>query len=226
VAPERASAELEQLDRGFAQLSIGQQGVALETVARLHAKFFADAELRRACEQRVATGWGKVMPALRLRVLAQMARTGIAAGDRDGATALLAAMRTIVEGHRWRAEDRLPEVGRLIELTAAAGDRDRARADLDAALRSWHEERASIIDIYRAETLRPLALACYALGDAAQGDQLIALAIEEGQENKNSRPRCDDLVGTCVALATRGIDPPPATWARLREVRRGLGNPW
>jgi hypothetical protein len=104
--------------------------------------------------------------------------------------------------------------------------RARARAELEAALRSWHEERDAIVDIYRAGTLRPLAFACYTIGDPEQAEQLLALALEEGQVNPNSRPRCDDLVATCVALATRGIDPAPATWERLREIRRGLGNPW
>jgi len=226
MTAERAPAEFAALDQGFATMSLGQQAAAMALVARMHEKFFADAALRRACEERVAVTWDKTMPALRLDALAQMVRACHANADGARAAELLTTMRGIVEGHRWRSEDRTPQASRLIELAQLLGQADRARAEAEAALKAYQDERDGIVDIYRAETLRPLALAWFVLGDRERGDGLYALAIEEGMENPNSRPRCDDLVDACVDLARRGIDPSPKTWARLREIQQGLGEPW
>jgi hypothetical protein len=135
-------------------------------------------------------------------------------------------MRTLVEGHAWRSEDRMPQIARLVELGHLLGETDRARAEAEAALKAYQDERDRIVDIYRAETLRPLALAWHALGDRERGEDLFALAVEEGMENPNSRPRCDDLVDACVDLARRGIEPSPKLLARLREIQQGLGEPW
>lgn len=226
MTAERAPAEFAALDQGFATMSLGQQASTMALVARMHEKFFADAALRRACEERVAVTWDKTMPSLRLDALAQMVRSCHAKADAARAAELLATMRAIVEGHRWRSEDRMPQVARLVELANELGQSDRARADAEAALKAYQSERDGIVDIYRAETLRPLALAWFVLGDRERGEDLFALAVEEGMENPNSRPRCDDLVDACVDLARRGIDPSPKTWARLREVQQGLGEPW
>lgn len=226
MTAERAPAEFAALDQGFATMSLGQQAATMTLVARMHEKFFADATLRRACEERVAVTWDKTMPTLRLDALATMVRSCHAKADGGRAAELLTAMRAIVEGHRWRSEDRMPQAARLIELANLLGQSDRARADAEAALKAYQDERDGVVDIYRAETLRPLALAWFALGDRERGEGLFALAVEEGMENPNSRPRCDDLVDACVDLARRGIEPSPKTWARLREIQQGLGEPW
>jgi hypothetical protein len=223
---DEASAELAMLATGFQTLTLGQQNVALAGVATLHGRFFADAQLRARAEELVGEAWRKVAPALRLEALATMVRNAVGAGDRPGAKALLATMRTILEGHAWRPEDRMPEAARVIELAFAAGDVDRARAEAEAALVDFHRQRDAIVNIYRAETLRPLALAWFTLGERQRALELLALVFEEGLENPNSRPRCDDFVATCVAMAVRGVEPSPAMWVRLREIRGGLGAPW
>ena len=226
MTADRAPAEFAALDQGYATMSLGQQATTMALVARIHEKFFADAGLRRICEERVAVTWNKTMPTLRLDALAVMVRTCRTKGDQGRAAELLAVMRTLVEGHAWRSEDRMPQIARLVELGHLLGETDRARAEAEAALKAYQDERDRIVDIYRAETLRPLALAWHALGDRERGEDLFALAVEEGMENPNSRPRCDDLVDACVELARRGIEPSPKLLARLREIQQGLGEPW
>lgn len=226
MTAERAPAEFAALDQGFATMSLGQQATTMTLVARMHGRFFADAALRRACEERVAVTWNKTMPTLRLDALATMVRNCHEQADGGRAAELLTTMRAIVEGHRWRSEDRMPQVARLVELARLLGQTDRARAEAEAALKAYQDERDGIVDIYRAETLRPLALAWFALGERERGEDLFALAVEEGMENPNSRPRCDDLVDACVDLARAGVDPSPKTWARLREIQKELGEPW
>lgn len=223
--PEQAATVLAGIEQDFARFPLGQQNVALATLVKVHDVHFGDAALRGRCE-RLVGAWAKLLPSLRLQTLGAMVRTNVAHGRLDDGKALLAQMRTIFEGHAWRTEDRLPEAARLVELSVAVGDTERARADAERALAEWHEQRASVVNIYRARTLRPLAFAWHALGDAARFQELMALVIEEGMENPNSRPRCDDLVDTCVAMAVGGIAPSPGIRQRLQEIQRGLGNPW
>ena len=226
LTPESAKLEFAAIDQGFLKMSLGQQATAAAMLARMHQRFFADSELRRACEERMATAWATTMPTLRLDALATMVATNHEQGDAGRAADLLTVMRDVVAGHQWRSEDRMPQLVRLIELARLLGQADRARADAEAALASYQAARDEIVDIYRAETLRPLALAWHALGDRERGDALLALSVEEGVENPNSRPRCDDLVDVCVALARRGIVPSSAQMARLQEIKQGLGEPW
>ena len=226
LAADQAGAELAAIDAAFPTQSLGQQRMSIEVLVRLHERFFAEAALRAAVEQRFTERFDKLLPNLRLEAIARLARTDVKFTEVARAKELVRAFRSIVEGHRWRVEDRLPQIAVLIELTHLVGDVDRARADAAAALADWHTQRDSIVDVFRAETLRPLALAFFAIGDASNGEAVLTLAIEEGQENPNSRPRCDDLVDTAVALCVRGIEPSAQALQRLREISGALGEPW
>jgi tetratricopeptide (TPR) repeat protein len=222
----QASTEVAQIDAGWAGMSLGQQATALRLLTRLHERCYADAKLRAAIEERPAQRFATLAPGLRLSALASMARVHVAHGNVPGAKSLLTTMRDIVDGHRWQPTDRLPTLATLIELTAASGEPERARQDLEQALASYHTEREAIVNIDRAEALRPLALAAFALGDTERGAALLEQVFEEALINPNSRPRCDDLVDTLVAMAKRRIAPTPTQWTRIREIVAGLGLPW
>lgn len=221
-----AGAEVASIDANFASMSIGQQAAAGELLAALHERFFAEAALRAEIEKRPARLWSTLMPSVRLDCLVKMVRTNVARGETAHGKELLRVVAEIVEGHTWREEDELPWRAVVVELTALVGEVDRARSLADAALARFHEVRERIVNIYRARALRPLMLARFALGDRQGGGELLELVLEEGMENPNSRPRCDDLVDTCTQLAVRGFEPPASSLLRIREIAAGLGDPW
>ncbi|HEX5052117.1 MAG TPA: hypothetical protein VFZ65_10115 [Planctomycetota bacterium] len=218
--------ELAAMDAAFPQMSIGQQQVALETLARLHGRFFDDLARRTKIEERVTTVYTRLPPAMRLDALRKLARTCIEHHENGSALRLLGTAREIASAHTWRAEDQVPELAKLAAVRHEAGEADQAAADVAAALALYHAERDHIVDIYRAETVRAIAEAVHSMGDDKAAVDLCALAIEEGMHNANSRPRAEDLVETCVAMAVRGIEPSPELWQRLREICEGLGDPW
>ena len=226
IPVDQAGDELAKLDATFADMSLGQQASAGALLVRLHERCFADAVLRAEFEKRPVTLWNKLVPQVRLDLVARMLRTNHKHGEKARAAELLAVVRDGVASHQWRAEDELPWRARLCELTFEVGDAERAKADAVLALGRYHELRSGIVNIYRAKTLRPLMLAQFRLGDRTGATDLLALVLEEGMENPNSRPRCDDLVDTCVALAVAGCEPPAPTLARIREIAQGLGEPW
>lgn len=222
----QAREDLQRITESWESQTLGEQYASLLVLSALHGRFFEDEALRAALEERVLLRYFKLPASVRLDAMAPMVGHYLANEDVEGAKDVIVQMGDLIEKTRWRTEDQLPELSRLAELRIDAGDRVRARADLEAALRSYQEQRDSMFDIYRCEALRPVALGFHALGDAEQFAGLLALAVEEGAENPNARPRCDDLVETCVTLARRGIEPPPAVMARLREISAGLVEPW
>ena len=226
IPADQAGAELAKLDATFADLSLGQQASVGALLVRLHERCFADAALRAEFEKRPVVLWHKLVPQVRLDLVARMLRTKLKHGEKARAVELLAVVRDGVTSHQWRAEDELPWRARLCELAFEVGDAERAKAEAAQALTRYHEVRDGIVNIYRAETLRPLVLAQFRLGGPSGAADLLSLVLEEGMENPNSRPRCDDLVDTCVALVVAGFEPPPAQLARIREIAQGLGDPW
>ncbi|MBL8738664.1 MAG: hypothetical protein JNL12_19705 [Planctomycetes bacterium] len=221
-----AKLEVAAIDANYMSMSIGQQAAAGELLAAMHERFFADAALRAEIEKRPARLWTTLMPNVRLDSLVKMLRTNVARGESARGKELRNVVAELVEGHTWREEDELPWRAVVVELTALVGEVDRARALADAALARFHEVRERIVNIYRARALRPLMLARFALGDRQRAGELLELVLEEGMENPNSRPRCDDLVDTCTQLAVRGFEPPATSLVRIREIAAGLGDPW
>jgi hypothetical protein len=51
-------------------------------------------------------------------------------------------------------------------------------------------------------------------------------AAEAAVENPNSRPRAEDLSAICLSMAKRTVEPDAALWARIREIKSALGEPW
>ena len=226
VPADKVGEEIDALQKAFPSMSLGQQNTAVATLLRLHERCFAATAQRSAIEQLLTTTFDKLPPGIRLPAIAQLASTSVAHGDKAAALHLLAVARKIAEAHTWRPADHVPVLARLCELRGRAGEVAEARADAEAAMAIYHRERDAIVDIDRADTIRPLAIAWHALGEVTTADGLLALALEEAIENPNSRPRADDFVDTAVAMARNRIEPSPALLIRMREICEGLGNPW
>lgn len=221
-----AEQELLRITDTFLSQVMGEQYTSLMLLSGMHGQFFENKEMRATTEERLFVRFNKLPTTLRLDAMAPLVGHYVAHKDLEGARDVIVKMTDLMGQFKFRTEDRIPQLARIIELRVACGDEERARAEMQAALQDYNDNREEIVNIYRCETLRPLALAWHAMGESAQANDLIALALEEALENPNSRPRCDDLVETCVAMAERGLEPSAELWARMREISKGLSNPW
>lgn len=199
---------------------------ALEVCARLHDRFFTDATRRGALRDAIRSGGRKLPPELYIDVLAKLVDHAVAHQDRNSATEVCDEVRSLIVGARWLPEHEVPVRARLALLTLRAGDTEAARAEIDKALALYDRERDKIVDIWRAGALRPLAEAMVACGDRARALEAYRRVVEEGMHNPNSRPRANDLVATCVSLARQDLEPDTALMNRLRQITKGLGDPW
>ena len=199
---------------------------ALESCAQLFNRFYDDAEKRARLEEKIKSSWSKLPSQIRIDLSLELGDFALRHGDKERALALAQETRALVDGSKWEPNDHLPMVARVAELRFRAGDAKRARAEIEAALARYDEERTKIVDIYRAGTLRPLAEACQTIGEGAAALAVYKRCIEEGVANPNSRPRADDFAATCCSMAKRGVEPDAELRARLVEIEGKLGDPW
>jgi hypothetical protein len=110
-------------------------------------------------------------------------------------------------------------------LRARSGD-EAGLSSLRAAELTYAQELALIVDIDRADVLRAVARAWDDLGQGDEVQRVLLQALEAGATNPNARPRCDDLVATCLLVAELGIEPSTELLTRARALRAGLVDPW
>ena len=231
VASQRAGeaecdAQLAALAECATTRDFDQIRAALEGCARLFDRFYADAARRERVERALTAAWGGLPAQVRIELLAELAGFALEHGDPPTALRLVQDARRQLEGTTWTPDAHVALLAKLAGLRHRAGDAEGARRNADAALAQFTAERARIVDIDRADALRPLAEAYQAMGDTAAALSIYAQAIEEGTQNPNSRPRAEDLSATCCSMALAGVTPDAALWTRLRELRDGLGDPW
>ena len=226
ATPESFDARMQSIDALIAPGSFDLLQNALDACALLYDTFHADPSLRDRAEEKIRNSWDKLPVMLRIDLLEELSRSSIEHGDFTKASGVADEVRAIVDAHQWPVEYHVPVLARIAELRHGAGDGARARAEADAALSVYHQQRDSIVDIWRAGALRPLAEAFHAIGDTSASLSVYRLAVEESVGNPNSRPRAEDLAASCISMATHAVEPDAPLGERIRKIREGLGEPW
>jgi hypothetical protein len=226
VSGEQFDAFVTRLDGYVTVGTFDSLSAALASYAELYDRFYANRERRDALEAKVRIAWAKLPVQVRVETTERLVESALRAQDRERAVALLDEMRELLDSMHWTADAVVPLRARLASLRARAVDTAAGRAEADAALATYHAGRAQVVNMDRADTLRPLAETYADLGDARKARELYALALTEALENPNSRPRTDDFVAVLCSLVVHGIEPDEALSRQIREFRGKLGEPW
>jgi hypothetical protein len=217
---------LQQADKVFASQQFEEVLSTLRACGALFERFFDDAEKRDALQDRIMNAYEKLPRQMRIELLLDCAAFAAGRGDVGRAQQLAAQAEKVYGVGQWRLEDQTVLPCKIAAVVFRAGDAGRAREMVAAAAAAFESNRERIFDIYRAEPLRQLAAANFALGDAGAGMEFLRRAVEAGVENPNSRPRADDLAGTALLMARKGWLPDAPLWERMRQIASGLGEPW
>lgn len=199
---------------------------ALAACAELFERFYDDLDCRTKAEDKIKTSCGSLPVFVRIELLMELANASLAHADSAKALALLTEARDLMDAARMQPESVIALMAQLAQLCFRTGDETGARAEVQKALDLFDAKRDTIVNIYRARTLRPIAEAHHAMGDTTAALALYKRAVEAGMENPNSRPRADDLVATCCSLALHAVEPDAVLASRIREIQAGLGDPW
>ena len=199
---------------------------ALDAYAALFHRGYASAEQRSQAKARIDAASATLPAMIRADNLFALADFAIDHGDQATALVLVNEAQRLLDATSWSAEDAIPYRARLAKHRFLAGDAARARTDADALRTQFDAERESIVNIYRTETLCPLAEAYQTMKAGAAAMAVYKKAVEEGVVNPNSRPRAEDLSAVCCSMAVKGVEPDADLWFHMRQIYEGLGHPW
>lgn len=110
----------------------------------------------------------------------------------------------------------------LARVRARLGDTDRALELIEQAKGAL--ETAMKID--RPAIYAWIGAAYRAAGDDRRAEQYVSSALQHAGKLVNARPRALAVVAICATLGRAGVEPDPATTARLEALYAGLRAPW
>lgn len=226
MEPEDFERRMQAVDEVVRRGDLEQVTYAYEACVELFERFYAD-EVRRALVlEKLRGSWKQVPIPVRLDITLQLVDVALGQGDPEGALVLLEDAQTVVDGSKWRVRDLVPMRSRLAVMRFRCGDEKGGRAALAHALATYDDEWPDIVDIWRAETLRPVAEGFVALGDRERALSVYRRVVNDGVTNPNSKPRAEDLVATLCSLALHGFEPDEELAEALSAARAGLSDPW
>ena len=226
LAADALPAEADAFDRAIATKDLDMVRSAIVGWTALLRRWSADDALRARAVQALDAAIAGLPVDLRIDGNLALARTLRELGRADDAKVRLDAAIAAFASAELLPEDVAPIGAMVAEGRIAAGDRAGAEAELRRLRERFDALRPEIMTTRLARSLRSLGAAWAALGDPAMARQAFRDALDAGLVNPNGRPRAEDLVATCIAMATSGTTPDPFTAQRIEEVRTQLGEPW
>jgi tetratricopeptide (TPR) repeat protein len=225
-----AAADIEEhfkvVDQAIQASNMDVLVTTLGICAQVFDRDYGDAKLRDACEAKIRSARKRIPIQFNIDLLIKLADAAVAHQDGKKALALLQEAQELVGSARWVAEDEVKTGARLAKAIAAAGDIEGATKQVRAAFGAYEASQKTIVDIWRAGCLRPVAEAWLRIGDAEKAKLFYDKALSEGVANPNSRPRAQDLVATCISMVASGYEPDAAMLQRIQAIGKGLGQPW
>lgn len=219
----------EQMKTLEALIAIGNFDIlknVLQAYAQLFNRFYNDTKQRSLAEEKIKTSWDKLPVFIRMELLMELAGFALDHEDQNKAIELVNEAQLLMDDHQWPLEHRIPMMAKLVGLRFRAGDIENARTDADTALALFNAQKSRIVNIYRAEALRPIAQAYQSMGDTEAALSVYKQVVEEGVKNPNSRPCAEDLSATCCSIALYAVEPDTELWRRIRQISEELGQPW
>ena len=218
--------EMEALEKNMSSGQFDAVKSTLMAYSELFNRFYTDSDRRALIEGKIKAAWVKMPISVRIDPLTQLTGFALAHSDQTKALKLIGETERIVESISLQPRFAIPVKTKLAELRFRAGDKQRARTEVQNALIMFDREREKIIDIYRAQMLHSIAEAFWVMSDTDIALDLYKRALEAGIENPNSRPRAEDLVATCCSMALHSVEPDAELFGRIRKILDNLGDPW
>ncbi|MEZ6002714.1 MAG: hypothetical protein R3F33_00890 [Planctomycetota bacterium] len=226
LKPEQVRAFLADVRKLPATGSLESVQNGLFAALELYREHYADAELRAEVEAAMRSCWLHVPGLVRMQLVRELTRCAVAHNDQKGAERLLGDAYAMMDGMSWQPRYHVPAMAETARLAFEVGKSEQASTELKAALEMFQKGREGIVNIYRTESLLPVAEAQVAVGDRSGALATYRLAVEESQVNPNSRPRSMDLAAILCSMARTATEPDEALAERIDKIIGALGDPW
>ena len=199
---------------------------ALYASAELFNRFYDTPAYRDSAQERIKNSWDVLPVVLKIDLLVKLTGFALDHGDNVKANKLIDEAQQMMDNYQWRLRYRIPLMAQLAQIRFRAGNKEKALADADRAGELFDKDGRLVVNIYRAETLLPLAEAYQSMGEMSRALAVYKRAVEASVQNPNSRPRAEDLSAVCSSMAVYKAAPDEALWSRILQIKETLGDPW
>ena len=204
-----------------------QLRTSLLACVSLYGEHYTQVEMREQLAAAVRDAWHVMPVAFRIELLLGMALAAKDNDDKKTGSSLLAEVDEVLGAHEWsQPQLYLPLLAEVAAARFAMGDGPRALQLVAQGQAAFQADVGRVANIYHARAMRPLAEVLVKMGETKRALAVFDTVLDLGQANPNSRPRAEDFVATCCALADSGLVPSDALWSKLEKIKAGLGAPW
>ena len=213
------------LDSTIALMNFDLTQAALQAYAELFNAYYTDVEKRNITQTKIneACEKHKIPLPIRMELLIILASIALEHNDQAKTMELVNEAQILLDDYEWPLEKRIPLSANVSELRYKAGGPEQALADLGNALLLYDEHSEEIVDIYQAETIRPIAEAYQCIGDKDKALAVYKKTVEAGMANLNLKPRAEALSSTCGSMALNAVEPDQELVARMNSIKDELG---
>ena len=199
---------------------------AMFAYANLYKFNFNDPTKRELLEKTIKDSYGKIPLLDRVEILCALSANALDYGEQATALRFLSEARQMIQDANLQLEYRLPIESRLGALQYHCGEKKEALSNLSNLCDLYRSRGHEIINIFRTESLLPLAEAYSAVGKKDHASKIYAWAVDASVENVNSCPRAEDLSAICVSMALNEFEPDAMLWSEINTHKSQLGTPW
>ncbi|AQT68791.1 hypothetical protein STSP2_01964 [Anaerohalosphaera lusitana] len=218
--------QMHELDEHIATGNFDAVKNSLFAYANIYREKYADTDIRSKVEEKIKFSWKPIPVFIRIELLCELAEAAVDNEDEQKAMDLLKEIQQLLDAYDWPVRHLIPMGARTALLRAKAGNNANAVSKADTLLKLYEDKESSIVDIYKAETLIPLAEAYHSMGQDGRSLSVYRKALLAAFENPNSRPRAEDLSAICCSMALNGIELDKELWGLIFELSNELGQPW
>lgn len=218
--------QCDAFDRAIATGSFDIVRSGVEGYFRVWAHLRSDGVRSARAERAIRSALVALPPGMQIETYLRLADALQAAGRRDESLQALAAAASLLRGGDFLPDTLGPLVRDVARTQARHGDRAGAGALVREMLQRYEAAPTAMVDIERADYLRPLAEALQDLGEPNEARRVWTLALDAGSVNPNARPRAEDLCLTSLSMVRSGAEPTADMRTRMATIQNGLKAPW
>lgn len=218
--------QVNNLDRYIATGNFDAIKNSLNTYVELYNEFYPEIDKRNVVEDKIKSSWKPMPIFIRIETLTNLASYSLEHKDVTKTIELIKEAEVLIESYDWPLRHRIPMVSKLLTLRFESGDKNTALGMADSLLMLYQNESNKIVNIYKAETLIPLAESYQAMGNVEKAAKVYGMAIEGAIENPNSRPRAIDLSAVCNSMALNNFKYDKQAINTILNLSLSLSEPW
>ena len=199
---------------------------ALFAFTDLYNQYYDQPEKRDVILEKLNLHSEATLGSIRFKIITVLANIAIDHSDYSNATNFVDEAIDILDKYQWDLNQLIPNLAKVSEIEFLAKNPEKALIQLNESLRLYDEHENEIPDMFRAETLCPVAEVFQQMGNTDKALEIYKRAVEAGTINPNQQQCAEDISAVCCSMAEGAAEPDPELLQRLQQIIEELKKPW